>query len=48
MEWLIKNIVPLRICHVRWTGPDPKVIEQGLKLNGDDVMINSISLEKNG
>lgn len=46
MEWLIKNIKAVTDLPCSVDSPDPKVIEQGLKLNGDDVMINSISLEK--
>src|SRR5665647_292967 len=46
MEWLIKNIKEVTNLPCSIDSPDPKVIEQGLKLNGDNVMINSISLEK--
>ncbi|HAZ05244.1 MAG TPA: methyltetrahydrofolate--corrinoid methyltransferase [Acetobacterium sp.] len=46
MEWLIKNIKEVTNLPCSVDSPDPKVIEQGLKLNGDNVMINSISLEK--
>lgn len=46
MEWLIKNIKAVTDLPCSVDSPDPKVIEQGLKLSGDNVMINSISLEK--
>ncbi|WP_414151241.1 dihydropteroate synthase [Acetobacterium carbinolicum] len=46
MEWLINNIKAVTTLPCSVDSPDPKVIEQGLKLSEDDVMINSISLEK--
>lgn len=46
MEWLIKNIKEVTNLPCSIDSPDPKVIEQGLKLNGDNVMVNSISMEK--
>jgi len=46
MEWLIKNIKEVTKLPCSIDSPDPKVIERGMKLNGEDAMVNSISLEK--
>ena len=46
MEWLIKNIKEVTKLPISIDSPDPTVIERGIKLNGDDAMINSISLEQ--
>jgi len=46
MEWLIKNIKEVTKLPCSIDSPDPKVIERGIKLNGEEAMVNSISLEK--